>query len=531
MLAVTALASLLSATASCGLGSVGVAASASDSRTRTVERTPTAVALITPEDGQSGRVTLPVRLDVDEAEELEIVSIEYSLRGDVATAYRTATPARGFPAEIVEDKQLFSGAALSKRRARFVPFVWNSHYDLDGLRAATNITRPVTARAVLRVTVRNTTTGETLTEVTDEFFLDHSLMETVAGGGVGDGTLPQVASMLNPTGIATDANGNVFVADTGNHRIRAITRENVVAKTIDTVVGNGFRGATQRTEAATRTSMDSPAAIAVWDEGAMFLAETGPFGGSQLRFYEQETGLLSNFMSGFVGISALSLSPDRVLYIADEGGNAVYSVDLDGIDPSLDPPGPSLFVGGFEAPSAVVALEEATIYVAKRRKGQVVRKRGAELEVVVAGAENGADPSIGAGALDVKLVEPAGLAATTSHYFIADVGAEEVLVVDVASNQIVNILDEVSGSRPLDQPVGLAVDERGNLFIVETGDGSIASDSSGHQVVMASSPESPTDALVLEFACGSSIKELAQALDGLDTEIIEIDLLRRAAEG
>lgn len=52
---------------------------------------------------------------------------------------------------------------------------------------------------------------------------------TVAGGGVGDGGLATQAALNDPTGIFVDTLGNLFIADSGNHRIRRV--EGIAAPT------------------------------------------------------------------------------------------------------------------------------------------------------------------------------------------------------------------------------------------------------------------------------------------------------------
>jgi sugar lactone lactonase YvrE len=68
------------------------------------------------------------------------------------------------------------------------------------------------------------------------------LISTVAGTGVagfsGDGGLAAAARFKNPSDVDVDANGNVWVADMENHRVRRFT----VGGNIETVVGNGLRG-------------------------------------------------------------------------------------------------------------------------------------------------------------------------------------------------------------------------------------------------------------------------------------------------
>jgi hypothetical protein len=89
------------------------------------------------------------------------------------------------------------------------------------------------------------------------------------GAGNIDGT-GAAASFNYPTGVATDASGNVYVADTDNHTIRKITREGVVTTLAGTA---GTRGSADGTGAA--ASIDSPNGVATDASGNVYLADAG----------------------------------------------------------------------------------------------------------------------------------------------------------------------------------------------------------------------------------------------------------------
>jgi hypothetical protein len=502
----------------CGFGSAGVAAALGKDK-RTVTRTPTQLTLLTPEAGQSGRVKLSVGLDVDANENLVVETVGYSLLGAQAT-FAPATPALGFPNELVAG-QTVSGGTVAARASKFFAFVWNSHHDLDTQQTAGTVTRPVTARAVLQVAIRNTKTNETITKTTDEFYLDQSLVATVAGGGVGDGTAPATASMLDPVGVATFGS-EVYVADSGNHRVRRLAMAGIAATTIDTVIGNGYQGVQAGTGAASRVSMNVPVAVTADGAGNLFVAESATTSGSILRAYQRQTALVFDLLAGFTTVSSLHMTGARRLYIAEQGANMVWRLDLANVDPFLDPPRFADLqpVGTFAEPLAVAAVDIAgtdTVYVVKRADRRVARIVGASAATDIAG--NGAlPPEAGRDARAVALSDPAALAATATHIFVADRDGNRVVVVDAATLVISNVLTTVrlanNTTRALRRPAGLALDAAGLLFIVETG-GALTPGAVGHQVVVASQPLSPADAVITELAAGTSLKQVTQVVAGL----------------
>jgi sugar lactone lactonase YvrE len=101
------------------------------------------------------------------------------------------------------------------------------------------------------------------------------LITTIAGirlrGYSGDGEAAVQATLNRPKGVALDPAGNIFIADTENHRIR---RVDALSKTITTVVGNGIAGFTGDNVPAVQTSLNSPEKIAFDQAGNLFIADS-----------------------------------------------------------------------------------------------------------------------------------------------------------------------------------------------------------------------------------------------------------------
>ncbi len=100
-------------------------------------------------------------------------------------------------------------------------------------------------------------------------------ISTYAGPGtagtVGDGGLATSAYLNTPFGVTLDTAGNVYVADRGASRVRMI----VPAGTITTVAGTGVAGYTGEGIVATSSALNLPASVAVDSFGNLFIADSG----------------------------------------------------------------------------------------------------------------------------------------------------------------------------------------------------------------------------------------------------------------
>ena len=107
-------------------------------------------------------------------------------------------------------------------------------------------------------------------------FDTYGAITTVAGNQVaafrGDEGLATSASLNQPHGIAVDRNGNIFIADTFNHRIR---RVDAITGVITTVAGDGNQGFRGDGGSAMMASFRFPRAVAIDNSGNLFIADEG----------------------------------------------------------------------------------------------------------------------------------------------------------------------------------------------------------------------------------------------------------------
>ena len=164
------------------------------------------------------------------------------------------------------------------------------------------------------------------------------IINTIAGNGVygfaGDGGSAIKASLAYPTGLALDSAGDLFIADTGNSRIRKLTPQGIIT----TVAGNGSAGFSGDGGTATSASISFPTGVALDAAGNLYIADTD---NERIRVVTP-AGVISTVagfgLNGFSGdggsatAAALS-SPSGVvvdkagdIFIADLGNNRIREV-------------------------------------------------------------------------------------------------------------------------------------------------------------------------------------------------------------
>lgn len=152
------------------------------------------------------------------------------------------------------------------------------------------------------------------------------IIETVAGGGVGDGG-PATAAMLNfPVGVALDRFGNLYIADASNSRIRKVAAATGVVTTVAGTGGVGYNG---DNIAATSAMLSLPRRVVFDSASNFYFADTG---NHRIRKVSLASGLISTVAGtgvdgyngdGIVASSAMLSSPGSVAI--DSAGNLYVS--------------------------------------------------------------------------------------------------------------------------------------------------------------------------------------------------------------
>ncbi len=153
---------------------------------------------------------------------------------------------------------------------------------------------------------------------------------TGSDGVIGDNGTATTASVVNPRGVAFDAAGNLYIADTGHNRVRKVT----TAATITTVAGTGAAGFSGDGRSAASAQLSGPQGVAISEFGEIFIADTDnnrvrkieggiikTVGGNGLEDYTGNGGQATN--AAINKPTSLAFDASGNLYIADSYNSSI----------------------------------------------------------------------------------------------------------------------------------------------------------------------------------------------------------------
>ena len=323
----------------------------------------------------------------------------------------------------------------------------------------------------------------------------NGIISTIAGigssGFSGDGGPATAGEFHTPIGIAIDTTGNLYVSDYGNNRIREID----VNGTLSTFAGNGFAGNSGDGGPATGAELNTPTGVTTDAGGNVYIADI--YNGRIRKV--NSSGIIStavgdgqNVFGGDGGpASAASVYyPFGVatdvsgnLYIADYGNQRIRKVNTSNIISTIAGNGSIGYTGDggpatagtFDYPTGVAADTFGNIFVADIYNNCVRKITTGGIITTVAGNGSAGYGGDGGPATAASLNLPYGVAAdVTGNLYISDFGNHRIRKVNLSG-----IISTVAGTGTggysgdgnpatasrLYYPIGISADTNGNIFI------------------------------------------------------------------
>jgi sugar lactone lactonase YvrE len=271
--------------------------------------------------------------------------------------------------------------------------------------------------------------------------MSSGIITTIAGNGTqsfsGDGGAATAAELNQPSGVAVDASGNLYISDAYNQRIRMVTASTGI---INTIAGNGTSGFSNGTP-ATSFELSYPSGIAVDGSGNIYVAD---YDNSLIRKISGTT--ISTFAGGGGSLG---------------DGGAATNAEL-------------------EYATGVAADGSGNVYIADRdnQRIRMVNTSGTITTIAGCCSGSGSYSGDGAAATAANLNNPVGVAVYAGNVYISDNGNYRVRKFTVGGNISTFAGNGTQGTIgdggaansagcELNSPFGVAVDASGNVFIPE----------------------------------------------------------------
>jgi uncharacterized protein (TIGR03437 family) len=298
--------------------------------------------------------------------------------------------------------------------------------------------------------------------------VSNGVITTVAGTGAlgfgGDGGPATSAQLYEPTGVAVDSAGNLFIADWGNQRIRKVS-----GGVITTVAGNGALGFSGDGGPATGAQLYNPNGVAVDSAGNLYIADS----------FNNRIRKVSN---GTIATVAGGAPPTGTAPILGPGLPPYGGYGGDG--------GPATSAQLYD-PTGVAVDSAGNIYIADSYNGRVREVSGGVIATVAGGGTSLSD-----GAANGAKLDPFSLALNSAgNLYIGDINSGRIRILSngtittVAGNaQPAGFYSGDGGpatNAQLSFPMGAVVDSAANLYFADSENSRVRKVSDGIIVTVA----------------------------------------------
>jgi len=324
------------------------------------------------------------------------------------------------------------------------------------------------------------------------------VVTTLAGNATAtfaDGTGTN-ARFYNLTGVAIDSAGNVYVADTSNHRIRKITSAGVV-----TTLAGGDSGVNGAFQDGTGTSarFSYPNGIAVDLNGIVYVGDAGnhrirkitPLGvvttmaGSGSQSFADGTGVSASFQSP----SGVAVDSVGNVYVADYYNMRVRKITPEGVVTTVAGNGiPNAYADGIgtnasiQSPRGVAVGSDMTLYVTDEYNSHRIRKIGSGMvqlplnrAIVTTFAGSGTAGATNGTGTSASFNFPGGVAAdSVGNVYVSEQTGQRIrritpagVVTTLAGSGTAGATNGTGTNASFNAPFGLTVDSAGNVYVAE----------------------------------------------------------------
>jgi sugar lactone lactonase YvrE len=296
-------------------------------------------------------------------------------------------------------------------------------------------------------------------------------------------------SFNNPTGLAIDASGNIYVADYGNNLIREITPAGVVT----TVAGSGYQGSINAT--GVLASFSAPYGLAFDGGGNLYISDSG----NDLIRKMSSAGVVTTLaggdtvaMTNGVGINASFFNPLGVtvdgsgnVFVADAGDDMIRMITpaavvttFAGTGPATDSTGSASIINN---PTGVAIDVHSNIFVANYLNNNILQINSGGAVSVLAGSSTGAAGNNNGADSSATFYLPNSVAVDAADNIYVSDGVNDLIrkitpngvVTTLAGSGTAGAIDGTGTAASFDGPTGLVVDALGNVYVADANNNEI----------------------------------------------------------
>lgn len=302
-------------------------------------------------------------------------------------------------------------------------------------------------------------------------------VSTIAGStqGDADGTVLN-AQFKGPAGITVDNQGNLYIADQTNYRIRKITSSGVVSTFAGSTLGDADgTGINAKFNFPSGVALDSHGNLYVTDLYNNKIRKITPSGvvstfAGSTPGYEDGTGTNAKFKEPY----GIAIDSQNNLYVTDRGDNKIRKITPDGVVSTFagstfgdaDGTGTS---AKFFFPTGITLDKQNNIYITDQGNAKIKKITSSGVVTTIAGSTSGYAEGTGS---DAQFKQPIGITIDNqNNLFVADYLNNRIRKI-TPNGKVTSIAGSTEGyadgtgnNAKFYSPLGICIDPDGNMYI------------------------------------------------------------------
>ena len=267
-----------------------------------------------------------------------------------------------------------------------------------------------------------------------------------------------------PRGIAVNGKGDIFVADSRNHRIQKFSGKDWQFMTEFGGFSNVGGGDAKKLIASAPGKLNEPNGLSIGPDDNVYVIDTW---NGRIEVFNSKGKFKETYASddGFFGPREIVVDPNGLFYVADTGKHRIVKFDPKGKQIGSwgmkgDKP------GEFNEPIGLALDQAGNLYVADRLNFRI--------QVLNSGGQFIRQWPVKGWAKEQIDMEPhIALDQTRGLLYVTDGRGKKVYCYHLDGSLVTTIEKDFQGNNLFGVPIGVAVDKDGNVYVADAGPGKV----------------------------------------------------------